>query len=340
MIAPGIVAATLDSDQSLSWVVLCLAFLILIWSFVMLLPANLWLQFRRLGHAAIADPSFGSGDGDPASARWPQSGERTSDLVLEACLAAGAQLERDDDAMEATPPPEPERTPEPLADAVEEALPFEAAQAEIARDSDGPEVRCRMDLAATHEGLELTVELPGLDGKDVQIEVVGELLTISGELCFSADRAGKSYRLTERTYGAFTRTIALPEGVQIDGIRADLSRGLLTVTIPNPVSPIPRRIEVQSAPMRLTETEAGLALTIDLPGLEQADVEVAVCEGVLSVSGGHGQPTSQPDFHRQVELPPGVDPGLIGAVMSKGVLTVSIPSPTRPDPKRIEVLAA
>jgi len=60
----------------------------------------------------------------------------------------------------------------------------------------------------------------------------------------------------------------------------------LTVTIPNPVSPFARRIEVQAAPMRLIETEGGLALSVELPGLEQADVEVAVCEGVLSVSGG------------------------------------------------------
>ena len=102
------------------------------------------------------------------------------------------------------------------------------------------------------------------------------------------------------------------------------------MTIPNPVSPFARRIEVQAAPMRLIETEGGLALSVELPGLEQADVEVAVCEGVLSVSGGAGEGAGQPGFRRQVELPAGVDPGRIGAVMSKGVLTVSIPSPTRP----------
>lgn len=205
-------------------------------------------------------------------------------------------------------------------------------------------VRCRMDLAATRDGLELTMELPGLDERGVQIEVVNDCLTISGELTFGLDHEGKNFRLTERNYGAFARTVDLPAGVRPDRIKASMNRGVLTVLIPNPSKPEPRSIEVQTAPAQLIDTERGLELTIEAPGLTESDIEVAVSGGMLMVRcvrpvapGAHDSDTRQ---FRSVEVPEGVNVDHISAVLSKGVLKVAIPYPTLPNPRRIDVRTA
>jgi HSP20 family protein len=108
------------------------------------------------------------------------------------------------------------------------------------------EVRCRMDLADTKDGLELTVEVPGLDEKDVQITVADGQLTVSGEKKFETDQKDKNYRFVERGYGSFARSVTLPEGVKADDIKASLSKGILKVTVPAPAKPEPKKIAIQA----------------------------------------------------------------------------------------------
>jgi HSP20 family protein len=324
LVSAALGAVALESLTSSPWISVALVSIIVIAGCLML-PQPSRLRRHAAGPDAIPDlpplPEAGPAGEVSAALAEPPAEAIAPDVDLAAAPIA------------ADPPPQPEAEPEPEP-------PFAMAPPVVVSDRDGPDMRCKMDLAATREGLELTIELPGLDETDVDIQVVGEMLTISGELRFSPDFKDKTYRVVERDYGAFSRSIALPEGVRADKIRADLSRGLLTVTIPNPVRPEPRRIEVQAGTMRLTETGEGQELTVSLPGLEQDDVEVAVCEGMLSVSGPRNPAAGRPAFSRAVELPAGVDAGRIRAAMSRGVLTVSIPRPTRPDPKRIDVLAA
>ncbi|HXQ46825.1 MAG TPA: Hsp20/alpha crystallin family protein, partial [Caulobacteraceae bacterium] len=64
------------------------------------------------------------------------------------------------------------------------------------------EVRCKMNLAETKDGLELTVELPGLEEKDVNVEVSDGLLRVSGEKKFESEQKDKNYRMVERGYGS------------------------------------------------------------------------------------------------------------------------------------------
>lgn len=110
-----------------------------------------------------------------------------------------------------------------------------------------PEVRCRMDLAETPSGLELTIEVPGLDEKDVDVSVADGNLTVSGEKRFETEEKEKNYHLVERGYGAFSRSVALPAGVKADDIKAELSKGVLKVTIPTPAKPEAKKIEVRPA---------------------------------------------------------------------------------------------
>jgi HSP20 family protein len=109
------------------------------------------------------------------------------------------------------------------------------------------EVKCRMDLAETKDGLELTVEVPGLDEKDVDVSVSDGLLTVSGEKKFESEQKDKSYRFIERGYGAFSRSISLPEGVKAEDIKASMAKGVLKVSIPTPAKAEPKKIEVKPA---------------------------------------------------------------------------------------------
>ena len=90
----------------------------------------------------------------------------------------------------------------------------------------------RMDLREAGNGIELTVELPGMDEKDVRIDFQDDVLTISGEKKTSSESHDKGLRMVERRYGAFSRSVRLPAGVKADEIKASLKQGVLTVTAP------------------------------------------------------------------------------------------------------------
>lgn len=104
-----------------------------------------------------------------------------------------------------------------------------------------------MDLAETDKEIELTAELPGMEEKDVQLNVVDNHLTIRGEKKNQREEKEKDYHLVERHYGSFTRTVELPPGVNPDSIKAVMSKGVLKVTVPKPAPAQTRKIEVKTA---------------------------------------------------------------------------------------------
>ena len=109
------------------------------------------------------------------------------------------------------------------------------------------DVRCKMNLAETKQGLELTFELPGLEEKDVNVEISDGTLTVSGEKKFESEQKDKNYRVVERGYGSFSRSVELPAGVKADQIKAELAKGVLTVTIPAAPKAEPKKIAVKAA---------------------------------------------------------------------------------------------
>ncbi|HEV2365598.1 MAG TPA: Hsp20/alpha crystallin family protein [Caulobacteraceae bacterium] len=109
------------------------------------------------------------------------------------------------------------------------------------------EAGARMDLAQTKDGFELTIEVPGMEEKDVNVAVEGGVLTVSGEKKFDSEKKDKKYHFVERGYGAFTRSIDLPAGVKPADIQATLAKGVLKVTIPAPKVASAKKIEVQAA---------------------------------------------------------------------------------------------
>lgn len=104
-----------------------------------------------------------------------------------------------------------------------------------------------MDMSETDKEIEITAELPGLEEKDVQLNVADNMLTIRGEKKNEREEKDKDYHLLERNYGSFTRTVELPPGVDPDSIKAVIAKGVLKVTVPKPTLSQARKIEVKSA---------------------------------------------------------------------------------------------
>jgi len=104
-----------------------------------------------------------------------------------------------------------------------------------------------MDVTETDKQIEITAELPGLEEKDVQINVADNLLTIRGEKKAEKEEKDKNYRLVERSYGSFERTLELPDGVNLDAIQASIAKGVLKVTVPKPAPAQVKKIDVKAA---------------------------------------------------------------------------------------------
>jgi HSP20 family protein len=105
----------------------------------------------------------------------------------------------------------------------------------------------RMDIRETESSVEITAELPGMAEKDVKIALSDNLLTISGEKTAETETRQQDYRLSERSYGAFSRTIALPPGVDADKIKATMRDGVLKLTAPKSPTSQAKTIPIETA---------------------------------------------------------------------------------------------
>ena len=101
-----------------------------------------------------------------------------------------------------------------------------------------------MDLTEAEDHFVLKADLPGLGEEDVAIEIQDNTLTISGERKAESERTEQGWHRVERVFGRFSRSLALPEGVNADGVSASFDRGVLEVHIPKPEERKPRRIAI------------------------------------------------------------------------------------------------
>jgi len=103
------------------------------------------------------------------------------------------------------------------------------------------------DVIETDKDIQIVAEMPGLQDKDIQIDLSDNMLTIRGEKSADREEKDKNYRLVERSFGSFYRTLELPSGVDASAIKAEISNGVLTVTVPKPMPAQAKKIEVKSA---------------------------------------------------------------------------------------------
>ncbi|MBI1370492.1 MAG: Hsp20 family protein [Planctomycetes bacterium] len=90
----------------------------------------------------------------------------------------------------------------------------------------------RTDVTETDEAVDVSVELPGMDEKDIDVSLSDDVLTIRGEKKAEREEKKKGYYLAERSYGSFYRSIPLPPGVDSGKAEAQFKKGVLTVTLP------------------------------------------------------------------------------------------------------------
>jgi HSP20 family protein len=116
-----------------------------------------------------------------------------------------------------------------------------------------------MDLVEHDDHFVLTADLPGVTQEDVSIEVQADVLTISGERKTSQESSGTGYYRLERSTGAFSRTLTLPEGVDPEAVEASFANGVLEVRIPKPEQRKPRRVSISvgDAPATIEGGTAG-----------------------------------------------------------------------------------
>jgi len=109
------------------------------------------------------------------------------------------------------------------------------------------ELTPKMDVFETDKEFGLTAELPGLEEKDVEVNVTDNILTIRGEKKAEKEQKDKDYRMVERSYGSFARSVELPAGIDPDAIKATITKGVLKVTVPKPAPAITKKVGIKAA---------------------------------------------------------------------------------------------
>jgi HSP20 family protein len=103
-----------------------------------------------------------------------------------------------------------------------------------------------MDLSEADDHFVLRADLPGLGEDDVSIEIQDNTLTISGERKSEHEERKRGRYRVERSFGRFSRSLTLPEGVDADAISAEFEKGVLEVRIPKPEERKPRRVAIKA----------------------------------------------------------------------------------------------
>jgi HSP20 family protein len=119
----------------------------------------------------------------------------------------------------------------------------ELATASVAADSWAP----ALDVYEGQDGLELTLDLPGIDPDAVELTVEDSVLTISGRREFRSDVSEENYRRVERRYGSFARSLVLPPTADAEGIEATFDKGVLTIEVPTREAAKPKKIEIKAS---------------------------------------------------------------------------------------------
>lgn len=101
-----------------------------------------------------------------------------------------------------------------------------------------------IDVERHNGDLVVRADVPGIKPEEVKIEIEHNILTVSGEHKESSEKKDKNYLRRERRYGAFARSMALPEGVDAKAVKAKTHDGVIEVTVPLPHEAKVERVEI------------------------------------------------------------------------------------------------
>lgn len=106
-------------------------------------------------------------------------------------------------------------------------------------------VALRTNVAEHDNGYELSFEMPGLEEKDIDVQMHDHTLTVTAERRDEKETEGKRWHRVEHRYGQMSRSIVLPKDAASSGIEAVYKQGVLTVTVPKAPEARPNKISVR-----------------------------------------------------------------------------------------------
>lgn len=105
----------------------------------------------------------------------------------------------------------------------------------------------RTNISESDTSYQLSFELPGIDEKDIHVDMQDHTLTVTAERKDERETSGRRWHRVEHRYGQFARTISLPQDASSTGIEAVYQKGLLLVTVPKKPESRPTKIQVRGA---------------------------------------------------------------------------------------------
>jgi HSP20 family protein len=104
-----------------------------------------------------------------------------------------------------------------------------------------------IDLSETDDALQIRMDVPGLKAEEINIEVSGNTIRVSGEHKEQTEEKGKTFHRIERHTGAFSRSLTLPVAVKENLVTAETADGVLTVTLPKVEAAKTQKVAVKPA---------------------------------------------------------------------------------------------
>jgi|SRR5271165_5355665 len=101
-----------------------------------------------------------------------------------------------------------------------------------------------VDVYEDEHKVTLKIEVPGIDEKDIDVQIENNVLTVHGERKIEKEEKEENYRRIERQYGSFTRTFTLPTTVDTDSVSASYDKGVLKIALPKKAEAKPKQIKV------------------------------------------------------------------------------------------------
>jgi HSP20 family protein len=102
------------------------------------------------------------------------------------------------------------------------------------------------EIKETKEGYAFKADVPGVKENDLMINLTGNRLTVSGRREAEKQQENETYFSYERSYGSFTRTFTLPEGIEGDKITANLKDGVLSIMVPKKPEAQPKKVSIKT----------------------------------------------------------------------------------------------
>jgi HSP20 family protein len=101
-----------------------------------------------------------------------------------------------------------------------------------------------VDVYEDEQGVQLKLEIPGVDEKDLAVRIENNTLTVSGERKFEKEEKEENFHRVERRYGSFTRSFTLPSTISTEDVKADYDHGVLKIRLAKRAEAKPKQIAV------------------------------------------------------------------------------------------------